>query len=325
MSWDVTALRASGRAAAAAVTAVAVVLGPLTAVVWIRDPSPYVTMTAGPVAELPTRPADGATGAQLVGAWLAPTVHLVALSRIAATRARLTGTTLHDTRDGVLAADPRTANRVDLLHSARTAAAYAHAVRDTGPDASATGDGMLVVHADPASPLHPGDIVTHVDGRPVTTHAQLAAVSVPRRWSVRGSATGSFVFVVAPGSAPATRTLPALPPDDLGAALAPAHVTGGSAGLAAALAALDLTGPGALTGGMRVAATGTIDAHGTVGHVTGVAAKLDAVTAARADVMFVPSGTASARPAGALEVVEVSSVLDAVRWLCAHGGSDPLC
>jgi Lon-like protease len=67
-----------------------------------------------------------------------------------------------------------------------------------------------------------------------------------------------------------------------------AGIGGPSAGLAFTLAILDALSNGKLTGGHRVAATGTITAQGAVGDVGGVQEKTVAVEKAGAQVFFVP-------------------------------------
>jgi Lon-like protease len=104
-----------------------------------------------------------------------------------------------------------------------------------------------------------------------------------------------------------------------------ARVSGPSAGLAFTLAIIDDMTPGELTGGKRVAITGSIMPDGSVGVVGGVEQK--AVTAREDGVrlMLVPVGEAKAARAhaGAMKVVAVRTVDDALAALAAHGG-DPV-
>jgi len=69
---------------------------------------------------------------------------------------------------------------------------------------------------------------------------------------------------------------------------------GSSAGLLFALADIDLVTPGALAGGLRVAATGTIGSDGLVTSVRLVEAKLAAARLVPVDVMFAPQFPAEA-------------------------------
>lgn len=107
-----------------------------------------------------------------------------------------------------------------------------------------------------------------------------------------------------------------------------ATVAGPSAGLPFALAYLDRWVPGSLTGGLSIAATGEVDSLGTVGRVGGVSDKLAAAARAGVDVAFIPAGNI----ADSLEpgpeprfVVPVTTVRDAVRWLCSHGADRRAC
>lgn len=99
-------------------------------------------------------------------------------------------------------------------------------------------------------------------------------------------------------------------------------VSGPSAGLAMVLAAIDALGEGDLTGGLKIAATGEINAAGDVLEVGGVLQKLVSIPAKGADVVFVPAGSASV---ARTTVVPVASVTAAVRYLCSHGATDVIC
>jgi PDZ domain-containing protein len=100
-------------------------------------------------------------------------------------------------------------------------------------------------------------------------------------------------------------------------------VGGPSAGLAFTLAIIDDLTPGDLTGGRRVAVTGTINPDGTVGPVGGVEQK--AITARHNDVsmMIVPKQEVKDARAGAgnLKVVGVDTIDDALAALQTAGGA----
>ena len=68
-----------------------------------------------------------------------------------------------------------------------------------------------------------------------------------------------------------------------------AGIGGPSAGLAMTLAILDDLTPGDLTGGKRVAVTGTIDPEGNVGEIGGIEQKAVAAQAAGAQLFIVPA------------------------------------
>lgn len=104
-------------------------------------------------------------------------------------------------------------------------------------------------------------------------------------------------------------------------------VGGASGGLMLALAFIDAASPGSLTGGRHVAGTGTISAEGAVGAVGGSRLKAVASVAAGARVFLASEKdvTAARKGGPSLRVVSVSSLAEAVLWLCQHGGRDAVC
>ncbi|MFP3907842.1 MAG: PDZ domain-containing protein [Acidimicrobiales bacterium] len=130
------------------------------------------------------------------------------------------------------------------------------------------------------------------------------------------------------GVAPATRDLAFDFPVDV--RFDTGGVGGPSAGLAYTLALLDLLTPGDLTGGVEVAATGTIDRDGNVGPIGGLEYKAVGARRDGFDVFLVPADTppdeleAAHRRAGdAVELIEVSTLDEALEALVELGG-DPL-
>jgi len=106
-------------------------------------------------------------------------------------------------------------------------------------------------------------------------------------------------------------------------------IGGPSAGLAFTLALLDELTPGDLTGGVKVAATGTIDGDETVGAIGALRQKTVAVKASGAKVFFVPSSQsaeeieAAKRIAGSkLRIAPVANLGEALAILKEMGGSD---
>jgi hypothetical protein len=111
-------------------------------------------------------------------------------------------------------------------------------------------------------------------------------------------------------------------------ALSVGKVTGGSAGLVLSLAYIDLLTIGDLTGHRLVAATGALGPGGSVGQVLGYDAKVTAATKAGASVFMMPKADLNvARPYAPpnVRIVGVSSVDEAVQWLCRNGGVSSLC
>lgn len=96
-------------------------------------------------------------------------------------------------------------------------------------------------------------------------------------------------------------------------------IVGPSGGLVFALAIADSLTPGDLTGGHRVAATGTISLDGSIGPIGGVGEKIVAAEQADADVFLVPADelAEAKRVAGGIEVFGVATIADAVRVLSA--------
>jgi PDZ domain-containing protein len=100
-------------------------------------------------------------------------------------------------------------------------------------------------------------------------------------------------------------------------------IVGSSAGLSFTLGLIDKLDRGDLTGGLRVAATGTMSNGGSVGVIGGVAQKTIAVRAAGATVFLVPpqnAATARAAAGGKLRVIAVASIGQAVAALERLGG-----
>lgn len=105
----------------------------------------------------------------------------------------------------------------------------------------------------------------------------------------------------------------------------PRGTRGPSSGMMYALAYLDAVTEGDLTGGLRIAGTGTINPKGTVGEIGGVQVKVMAAVASDADVLIVDDrnyAEALEHAPADLPVVEVLNLKQAVRWLCENGGSD---
>ncbi len=186
-----------------------------------------------------------------------------------------------------------------------------------------------------------GDTVTAVDGMPVATAAQALTV-------LRGKPPGAAfpITVVGPaeGAPPRTTTATLGRREDdpsrsfLGVTLRTrqqdfdlpfevsidsGRVGGPSAGLEFALSIIDQLTPGELTGGGKVAVTGTIELDGTVGPVGGIPQKTVTVRRAGAKIFLVPKeqvGEAQAKAGDAIEVVGVASLDEAIQALAARGG-----
>jgi PDZ domain-containing protein len=106
------------------------------------------------------------------------------------------------------------------------------------------------------------------------------------------------------------------------------QVGGPSAGLAFTLALLDELTPGELTGGTKVAATGTISPSGQVGEIGGLRQKTVAVLRKGAEMFLVPASEVAEAEAVAkgtgLKVVGVRTLDDALEALSTLGGSNAM-
>jgi PDZ domain-containing protein len=200
-----------------------------------------------------------------------------------------------------------------------------------------------VVEGSPAAAagLVKGDVVTAVDGNEVMTADQALNLlrskvpGAPLDLKVTGPTEGAQLRSV-------TATLAARPEDParsfLGVTLRTrqkdftlpfevsidsGRVGGPSAGLEFALSILDQLTPGELTGGRKVAVTGTIQVDGTVGAVGGVPQKTVTVRRAGAKLFLVPKSQveeARTKAGDSIEVVGVDTLDEAIAALGARGG-----
>jgi PDZ domain-containing protein len=212
-------------------------------------------------------------------------------------------------------------------------------LRKLGYEVPEVGTSALIVDVECGGPsqgrLRPGDRITAVEGAPVSTaeavgplvkaHApgERLQVTVDREGEARdvtvrlGARDGAGFL----GIRSQTQRDWKFPVD---VKIDTRRVSGPSAGLAFSLAIIDDLTPGSLTGGRKVAVTGSIEPDGTVGPVGGVAQKAVAARDAGATLMLVPVGEAAAARshAGSMRIVPVRTLDDALRALAAAGGSE---
>jgi len=190
-----------------------------------------------------------------------------------------------------------------------------------------------------AGVLHKGDIITAVDGKPVTC-------KTPTGTLIKARAPGSTVALTVDRNG-VTHTFRLKTANVKGNAvvgvgvfesyrfpfqvkISVGDIGGPSAGLMFALGIIDKLTPGNLTGGKFIAGTGEITANGAVGPIGGIQQKMAGARAAGATVFLTPAGncrdTAGAVPQG-LRLIKVSTLAGAVRELkaLAAGGNVPSC
>jgi Lon-like protease len=242
---------------------------------------------------------------------------------------------------------------LQLMGDSKQAAVYV-ALKKLGYDVPVTGGGAVVQQVSPdvpaASVLKPGDVIVAVDGTPVHLDSDLGPILEPHKPGDEVSLTierpsgtgdpnaapnyetitqsvklaarddGTALIGIAPGTrADAKFDFPVNVDIDSGS------VGGPSAGLAFTLGVIDALTPGELTGGQKVATTGTISLDGSVGAVGGVKQKTVTVERAGAKVFLVPASEADeAREAAGnsdLKIVPVEDVDDALAALAQMGGN----
>jgi PDZ domain-containing protein len=228
-----------------------------------------------------------------------------------------------------------------LMDDSKQAASVV-ALRHLGYPVPESGTGALVVAVERGSPadgrVSPDDVITGVDGRPTPLATQAVE-------AIRAHKPGDTVRLEVKNPAGATRveqvvlaSRPNRPGGFLGVfvrtkdqrfdfpfdvKIESGEVGGPSAGLAYTLAVLDSLTAGELTGGKKVAATGTIELDGSVGNVGGVPQKTAAVRAAGAKYLLVPAGEfgeARSHAGKDLEVIKVASLSEAIAALAGLGG-----
>jgi Lon-like protease len=218
------------------------------------------------------------------------------------------------------------------------------ALRHLGYDVHVRTAGTIVDGVLPGAPaegvLEQGDVIVEVNGEPVDEPGVLselllqAGAGATHALTVERTRTGETLeleveTVGAPddperpmiGIRPLERIIDFEYPFDID--IDSANVSGPSAGLAFTLAVLDHLTPGELTGGARVAVTGTIEFDGTVGVIGGVPQKAVAVREAGYDAFIVPAAIAEeiGDRAGDVEVIGVRTLDEALEALASFGGN----
>lgn len=205
--------------------------------------------------------------------------------------------------------------------------------------------GAVVRQIAPGSPaeaaLQLDDVVVAVDGQPVDAPDEVGALlqaggpGAAHTLTVERPPGGTVTVDVPISTVPAPddpqRAIIGIAPEDrivevdlpIDVTIDSGTVGGPSAGLAFALAVLDVLTPGELTGGHRVAVTGTIALDGTVGPVGGAAQKAVTVRNAGYEVFLVPPdelADVQAAVGGDLRVIGVGTLAEALDALDSLGG-----
>jgi Lon-like protease len=232
-------------------------------------------------------------------------------------------------------------NRLQMADSQMTAKRVA--LERLGYTVPVTGTGVAVTGVQKGSPadgeLRIGDVITAVDGQPVTLAEELGPAvrnrqpGDPVTFTVDRRGTTSDVTIetraAEGGQCPGrpqigvvSRTRDEKFDFPVDVEIDTGKISGPSAGLAFTLTIIDDLTPGDLTDGKKVAVTGTIEPGGAVGPIGGVEQK--AVTADRAGAKLFLVPTAEVRDArahaGDMRVVGIRTLDDALNELSTFGG-----
>jgi PDZ domain-containing protein len=242
---------------------------------------------------------------------------------------------------GKTRAEDQRLNKLEMADSQMTAKRVA--LERLGYTVPVSGTGAAVVAVQKGSPadgkLRVGDVITAVDGQPVTLSEELGQAvrsrppGEPVTFAVDRDGKSTEVTVTTraatggacPGRAQVgvvTRTRNEKFDFPVDVKIDTGKISGPSAGLAFTLTIIDDLTPGDLTGGKNVAVTGTIQPGGTVGPIGGVQQK--AVTAERAGAKLflvpMPELKDARSRAGGMKVVGIRTLDDALTELSKAGG-----
>lgn len=193
--------------------------------------------------------------------------------------------------------------------------------------------------------LQADDKLVQLDGVDIKTVDDLVAVLARHkpndmvevkfdRPGVSGTQTGKITLIASPQDA--NKTIVGFSPfDTTTVGTAPFPITtdfsgigGPSAGLALTLTLIDELTPGELTGGQRIAVTGTIDVNGKVGPIGGLPQKASAVRQTGARYFIVPASQSPESLAAAravvgkdVTIITVSTLDEALAALTKLGGN----
>jgi Lon-like protease len=188
--------------------------------------------------------------------------------------------------------------------------------------------------------LKPGDVITTVDGAAVTSSQKLrdlirakpAGTSLQVGYTRDGVAAVAAIATVAgeDGSPRLGVVIEHRQPAPFDVKFDLDRIGGPSAGLMFTLGVIDKVDPVDLTGGIRIAGTGTIDDEGNVGPIGGIPQKLRGAKRDGATVFLAPAANCDEAKANAvkgLPMVRVATIDDALAALQAlrEKRTPPLC
>ena len=281
-----------------------------------------------------------ATPVELLAAWINPAVDV-------------------KSRDEILGTQSPEENRqvnLQMMSDSKDAATY-QALHRLGYDIPTSGTGAVVARVEPGSPadgkLKVGDVITSVNGKAVQLNSDLVSVigAEPPGTELTMEVTTLDLPELQeagegtePGQIRTVEVTLGARPDDpakgfLGVSTFtrdltfdfPVQVTidsgrvgGPSAGLAFTLGLLDVLTPDSITGGLRIATTGTMSLDGSVGPVGGVHQKVVAAKREGVELMLVPSSELdeARRYADGLRIEPVDDLDQALAVLATVGGGD---
>lgn len=238
---------------------------------------------------------------------------------------------------------------LQLMTESKDAAQY-QALTRLGYEVPMSGSGAVVASVVPDSPasreLVLGDVILRANGQPIQTSRQFVQFVAQQK-------PGAIITLdLEPFSADVEQAKPARQvtvmlgprPENpevafLGVSTFTRNLTftfpvtvqinsgavgGPSAGLAFTLGILDKLTPGSLTGGIKVATTGTMSLDGSVGPIGGMPQKVEAARRNNVKLMLVPISELedAQKHAGDLEVVGVATLDEALEVLTRYGGGN---
>lgn len=305
-----------------------VILGALRG---LTAPSPYVSLSSGPVVGLTSGKSISLT-----------TVNAARLSWGGYFMAKLSGQGANLVPYSEISSPAVVAQDTAAMAAAKLDAGVIAVYAVTGklPDKFYGANVINTVSGMPAKKdgVLPGDLITRLDGRSPRSLADMIAMIQKMKGApvilsiLRGQEHISIKVIpvrkgrdwkIGVGLVAVTH----IDKKDLPPSAATGSVEGPSAGLMLTLADISDLSTGELSA-VPIAGTGTIDIDGGVGAIGGVAYKVAGAISAGAKVFFVPSGNykAALRASGGhIEVVGVNGVGDALKWLCGHGATSSVC